>query len=256
MSTGSVPDLVDAGLPAGVHGGFTTRTSVSTRPGGPAWAGFNLGDHVGDDPERVAAHREALRGALGADALVIPRQVHGAGVVDVDRLDQVAQGPLSEGPAPEGDALVCTTPGVAIGILVADCVPVLLADPQAGVVGVAHAGRPGLVAGVVPATVAALRERGARAIRAVLGPAICGACYEVPPAMAEEVAAVAPAARARTGWGTTGVDVAAGVLAQLAELGVPARRVARCTAEDDDLYSYRRSGVTGRTGGFLVLEAP
>nr|WP_205709073.1 peptidoglycan editing factor PgeF [Kineococcus siccus] len=232
---------MDAALPGGVRAGFTTRAGGR----GPApYDGLNLGDHVGDDPARVAAHREALRAAVGADALVLARQVHGADVVHVDRVPAEV---------PEADALVTGVRGLALAVLVADCVPVLLCDAEAGLVAVAHAGRPGLVAGVVPAVVAALRARGARDVRASLGPSICGGCYEVPPAMADDVAAHVPAARARTTWGTSAVDVAAGVLAQLAQAGVPASRVSRCTAEHDDLFSYRRDGRTGRTGGVVVL---
>lgn len=235
--------LLDAGLPAGVRGGFTTRAGSSVRPGDP-YAGLNLGDHVGDDPDRVAAHRDALRRSVGADHLVVPVQVHGA---DVVVLDGPPAGPV------RADALVTRTPGLALGVVVADCVPVLLADPVAGVVGVAHAGRPGLVAGVVPAVVAALRDLGARDLQVRLGPSICGSCYEVPQDLADAVADREPAARARTSWGTPAVDVAAGVLAQLDVLGLSARAVGRCTAEHDDLYSYRRDGVTGRTGGVVVL---
>ena len=241
----SVPDervpLLDAGLPAGVRGGFTTRAGG----GGPApFDGLNLGDHVGDDPARVAAHREALRAAVGAEHLVVGEQVHGADVVEV-------HGPPAV--APRADALITAVPGLALAVVVADCVPVLLADPRAGLVAVAHAGRPGLVAGVVPAVVAALRARGAQDLVAVLGPSVCGGCYEVPQAMSDEVAARVPAARARTRRGTPAVDVAAGVLAQLERLAVPASRVERCTVEDGDLFSYRREGRTGRSGGVVVL---
>ncbi|PRY17541.1 peptidoglycan editing factor PgeF [Kineococcus rhizosphaerae] len=240
MSTSTVP-LLDAGLPAGVRGGFTTRAGA---PGSGPYAGLNLGDHVGDDPSRVQAHREALRRSVGADALVVPRQVHGADVVEV-----VSPPAL----VPTADALFTRVPGIAVAVVVADCVPVLLADVRAGVVGVAHAGRPGLVAGVVPALVRALRAVGATDLVAAVGPSICGACYEVPQQMAEDVATVVPAARARTRRGTPAVDVAAGVLAQLAALQVPARDATRCTAEHDDLFSYRRDGSTGRSGGVVVL---
>ncbi|NAZ88604.1 peptidoglycan editing factor PgeF, partial [Kineococcus sp. T90] len=232
--------LLDAGL-AGVRGGFTTRAGAGGE--GPH-AGLNLGDHVGDDPARVAAHREALRRAVGARRLVVPVQVHGADVVEVTG---------AVGPAPRSDALLTRRPGTALAVVVADCVPVLLADAAAGVVAVAHAGRPGLVAGVVPAVVAAARAAGARALTAALGPAVCGRCYEVPAAMAEDVAAVVPAARATTRWGTPAVDVPAGVLAQLAEAGVPASGPGPCTVEHEDLFSYRRDGVTGRSAGVVVL---
>ncbi|MEW1957284.1 peptidoglycan editing factor PgeF [Kineococcus sp. NPDC059986] len=237
----STVPLLDAGLPAGVRGGFTTRAGGDGRA---PYAGLNLGDHVGDDPVVVAAHREALRRSVSADALVVPRQVHGATVVEV------VSPPAT---APEADALFTRVPGIAVAVVVADCVPVLVADRAAGVVGVAHAGRPGLVAGVVPALVSALRAAGARDLTAALGPSVCGGCYEVPAAMADDVAARVPAARARTRWGTPAVDVAAGVRSQLAALGVPALDVARCTVEHDDLFSYRRDGATGRSAGVVVL---
>ncbi|MFD0483724.1 peptidoglycan editing factor PgeF [Kineococcus sp. GCM10028916] len=235
--------LVDAGLPVGVHGGFTTRAGGSGRA---PYDGLNLGDHVGDDPDVVAAHRDAVRRAVGATRLVVGEQVHGADVVEVTIAPSTG--------TPRADALVTSVRGLALTVVVADCVPVLLADPAAGLVGVAHAGRPGLLAGVVPAVVAALRARGATDITAVLGPSICGGCYEVPQQMADDVAERVPAARARTRWGTPAVDVAAGVLAQLHDLGVVATSVGRCTYEHDDLFSYRRDGRTGRSGGVVVLR--
>ena len=180
--------LLDAGLPAGVRGGFTTRAGASGRA---PFAGLNLGDHVGDDPDVVAAHREALRRTLDAAHLVVGEQVHGADVVEVTSPSTTP---------PRADALITSVPGLALTVVVADCVPILLADPDAGWVAVAHAGRPGLVAGVVPAVVAALRERGAANPAVVLGPSICGGCYEVPQEMSEAVAARVPAARATTRW--------------------------------------------------------
>ncbi|WP_432511956.1 peptidoglycan editing factor PgeF [Kineococcus sp. SYSU DK001] len=240
MSTTSVP-LLDAGLPAGVRGGFTTRAGgISRAP----FTGLNLGDHVGDDPALVRAHREALRRSLPADALVVPQQVHGADVVEV------VTPPATP---PRADALFTRVPGLALAVVVADCVPVLVFDAAAGLVGVAHAGRPGLVAGVVPALVRSMRAAGATRLVAVLGPSICGSCYEVPQQMADDVAAVEPAARARTRRGTPAVDVPAGVRAQLHAARVPVTGLARCTAEHDDLFSYRRDGSTGRSAGVVVL---
>ncbi|WP_432486941.1 peptidoglycan editing factor PgeF [Kineococcus sp. SYSU DK018] len=241
MSPAHVP-LLDAGLPAGVRGGFTSRSGAGGR--GP-FAGLNLGDHVGDDPARVATHRAALRATVGAEALVVPVQVHGADVVEVD--DVPSSGP------PRADALLTRRRGLALAVVVADCVPVLLADSGAGVVAVAHAGRAGLVAGVVPAVVAAMRSAGARDVRAALGPAVCGGCYEVPEQVADDVTRVVPAARATTRRGTPAVDVAAGVLAQLSAAGVRASGPGPCTVERADLFSYRREGVTGRSAGVVVL---
>jgi YfiH family protein len=136
----------------------------------------------------------------------------------------------------------------------ADCVPVLLADPVNEVIGAAHAGRLGLARGVVPATVARMRSVGADRITAWVGPHICGGCYEVPAAMQAEVAAVEPASRATTTWGTPALDLGAGVRAQLERAGVDVQWVARCTRESDDLYSFRRDGEhAGRLAGVIRL---
>jgi len=135
---------------------------------------------------------------------------------------------------------------------------VLIADPVAGLVGAAHAGRPGLTAGVVSALVMAMAQAGADPGRmhAVIGPAICGQCYEVPAAMRDQVAAAVPESACLTAAGTPGIDLRAGLRAQLANLGVSqVGSDDRCTAESADLFSYRRDGQTGRFAG-LVWLAP
>jgi YfiH family protein len=154
------------------------------------------------------------------------------------------------------DALVTTAVDAPLVILVGDCVPVLLADAEAGVVAAAHAGRRGLVAGVVPRTVETMLGLGAEAgrIAARLGPSICGRCYELPADLARQVDAAVPGSLSRTRSGTTGVDVAAGVRTQLAAAGI--RDVVThpaCTAEDDRFYSHRRDGTTGRFAGVVWL---
>ncbi|EFL14659.1 LOW QUALITY PROTEIN: conserved hypothetical protein, partial [Streptomyces sp. C] len=166
--------------------------------------------------------------------------------------------PVAAGAAiPSVDAVVTARRGLALAVLTADCTPVLLADPVAGVAGAAHAGRPGLVAGVVPAAVEAMTALGADPARIVArtGPAVCGRCYEVPAEMREAVAEVVPAAWAETSWGTPAVDVVAGVHAQLAEAGVAhAHRSPVCTLESRDHFSYRRDRVTGRLAGYVWLD--
>ena len=138
----------------------------------------------------------------------------------------------------------------------ADCVPVLLVDAEAGVVGAAHCGRPGLLAGVVPQAVRAMHDLGATTVTAWVGPHVCGACYEVPAAMQEEVAAAVPSALATTSWGTPSLDLGAGVHAQLGELGVVVNDVSRCTRESEDLFSYRRDGsAAGRLAGMVRLRS-
>ena len=243
-----MPSLLPAGLPAPAVGGFTTR--AGGRSSAP-YGSLNLGGHVGDDVQRVAHNRALLArtGGLPPGSLVLMEQVHGAGVATVDR------------PAPDGvpavDALVTATPGLGLVVLAADCLPVLLADPGAGVVGVAHAGRRGLVGGVLQAVVAAMTGLGARpgSTCAVVGPAACGRCYEVPLDLADEVEAAVPGTRATTRHGTPSVDLTAGALSVLRGAGLTdVTAVGGCTIEQPDRwFSYRRSGVTGRHAGLVLL---
>lgn len=238
---------------SGAHFAFTDRWGgVSAAP----YEQLNLGGAVGDDPAAVRANRTAAAESLGLDAarVVWMNQVHGRDVA-------VVEGPWATREAdeiPAVDAVVTTRRGLALAVLTADCVPVLLADPVAGVAAAAHAGRPGLVAGVVPATVGAMVARGAEPARitARTGPAVCGRCYEVPEAMRTEVAETVPESWSETSWGTPSVDVVAGVHAQLAALGVGDRhRSGICTVESADHFSYRRDRTTGRLAGYVWLGA-
>jgi polyphenol oxidase len=212
---------------------------------------LNLGGAVGDDPARVAANRELAAKSLDLDPshVVWMSQVHGDQVAVVDA-------PWGDAVVPAVDALVTTRPGLALAVLAADCVPVLLADPVAGVAGAAHAGRQGMVAGVVPAVVAEMARQGAdpSRITAFTGPAVCGRCYEVPEAMREQACGIVPEAYATTSWGTPSLDIVAGVHAQLARLGVRASEKSHvCTMESADHFSYRRDGRTGRLGSYVWL---
>ncbi|WP_307525434.1 peptidoglycan editing factor PgeF [Streptomyces umbrinus] len=237
------------GTASGAHFAFTDRWGgVSAVP----YEELNLGGAVGDDPDSVRANRELAAKSLGLDPdlVVWMNQVHGPDVAVVDE-------PWGDRPVPRVDAVVTRRRGLALAVLTADCTPVLLADPVAGVVAGAHAGRPGMVAGVVPAAVAAMVELGAEPARIVArtGPAVCGRCYEVPDTMRAEVAAVEPAAYAETSWGTPAVDVTAGVHAQLERLGVRDREQSPvCTLESDDHFSYRRDRTTGRLAGYVWLD--
>jgi polyphenol oxidase len=234
---------------SGAHFAFTDRWGgVSAAP----YAELNLGGAVGDDAEAVRANRELAAKTLGLDPglVVWMNQVHGSEVAEVD-------GPWNVRNVPQVDGLVTFGRGVALAVLTADCVPVLLADPVAQVVGAAHAGRPGMVAGIVPETVRTMVRLGADPARIVArtGPAVCGRCYEVPETMRVEVAAVEPAAHAETSWGTPAVDVTAGVHAQLDRLGVHDReRSPVCTRESEDHFSYRRDRTTGRLAGYVWLD--
>lgn len=204
-----------------------------------------------DDVGGAGGNPVLLPEGVSVPVLVRMRQVHGA---DVHTVDAGWLAERHDRPA-VADALVTDLSGVILLVRVADCVPVLLADPGAGVVGAVHAGRPGLVAGVVPAAVARMRALGARTIVAWVGPHVCGACYEVPAAMREDVATAVPEAYAETSWGTPAVDVGAGVRAQLERAGVQVVDATRCTREDPDLYSYRRDGAAaGRAGGLVWIR--
>ncbi|MFE6936243.1 peptidoglycan editing factor PgeF [Streptomyces sp. NPDC057699] len=234
----------------GAHFAFTDRWGgVSAVP----YEELNLGGAVGDDPAAVGANRARAARALGLDpALVVwMNQVHGRDVAVVD-------GPWGDTrDIPAVDAVVTARRGLPLAVLTADCTPVLLADPAAGVVAAAHAGRPGLVAGVVPAAVEAMIALGAEPSRITVhtGPAVCGRCYEVPEQMRAEVAGAVPASWAETSWGTPAVDVTAGVHAQLAELGVTDRHSSPfCTLESGDHFSYRRDRTTGRLAGYVWLD--
>ncbi|WP_234994227.1 polyphenol oxidase family protein [Kytococcus aerolatus] len=246
-----------------------TRRAVDHFPGAGSLAGFNLGDHVGDDPVRVARHRRILAAGLGvgAEDLHWMHQVHGATVRVLDA-DASRHVPAGSHMLPEGDGLVLDAvgrhggglePGAAV-VVVADCTPVLLVDRRRGLLAVAHAGRPGMLAGVVPATVAALRARGATDLEAVVGPSVCGRCYEVPERMRAEAMAAEPTCGGRTAWGTPSIDVATTVVEQLVREDVLLRHwVQECTLEEEDLFSHRRDGsptATGRFAGAVRLVAP
>jgi YfiH family protein len=226
------------------------RFAITDRHGGvsaPPFAGLNLGGHVGDDPDAVRANRAAVAAAVGVppDRLVFMDQVHGDAVVQVD-------GPW-DGPPPQCDAMVTTRRDLALAVLVADCVPVLLAAPAEGVVGVAHAGRAGMVAGVAERLVDAMRDLGARTILGRVGPSVCARCYPVGPQLRDEVAAVRPVSRSVSRHGEPALDVAGGVLEQLSPRCWAVEQLPGCTVERDDLFSYRRDGRTGRFAGVVRL---
>lgn len=230
---------------------FTDRYGgVSEGP----WESLNLGTSNGDDPERVAHNLELVASKFDLDPsqLVRMSQEHG------DRVCTVTERPDL---IPVADGLITSSPDLGLLVRVADCVPVLLADPEAGVVGVAHAGRSGLVVGIVASTVARMYAAGARRIVAWLGPRVCGSCYEVPEPMRSAVADAVLDAWATTSWGTPAVDVGAGVASQLRGFGVEVidlmgTDAGLCTRENADLFSYRRQGQrSGRLGGLVRIRS-
>ena len=234
---------------------FTSRGSGASSG---RYAGLDLAMHVGDDEAAVRRNRtdvlEELAGLGGLPSAevrpVFMDQVHGSDVRLVVSEEDLFRA------APSSDAVVTTMPRVALFALVADCTPVLLVDADAGVAAAVHAGRPGMLGGVVPAAVAAMRDLGAGSIGAVVGPSVCGRCYEVPAEMRAEAARVEPVCAAVTWAGTPAIDVATGVVEQLARANVATRWIPGCTRESRELYSYRRDGRTGRFAGVVMLTEP
>lgn len=219
----------------------------------------NLALHVPDDAQEVRARRHRLAHDLGLDpeAVLYLDQVHGTHVVDADA--------AAPGAAHTGDAAV-STEGRPLAVMVADCVPiVLLGLPAAAdegepgshpITAVAHAGRRGLLDGVLPAVVDAMRERGAQEIRARIGPSVCAECYEVPGQMAAESERALPGIRTTTAWGTPGLDLPGAAARQLRELDAQVELVeaqtSRCTLENEQLSSHRRDPSSGRIAGVVA----
>lgn len=225
--------------------------AFTDRRDGVSGAPFDSLNLAIDGDDDAGARAENLRRVLDDFApraeLADLRQVHGAEVV--------AAASATGDERPDADGIITGHRDLVLAVRAADCVPVLLADPEAGQIGAAHCGRLGLEAAIVPRVVEAMRNQGAKDIVAWLGPSICGGCYEVPAEMQEEVSAVVPEARATTRWGTPSLDLGAGIIAQLAEVGVAATDVSRCTLESDDLYSYRRDGArAGRLAGLVMIR--
>lgn len=251
------------GIPHVRHGFFTREGGVSAG----LYASLNCSFGSGDDPASVAQNRAIAMTALGLSpqALVTGYQLHSADVAVVDE-------PWRRENAPKVDGLVTARPGLALGILTADCVPVLLADSASGIVGAAHAGWRGAKAGIVGAVVEAMCRLGATraTIRAGIGPAIAKKSYEVGPEFPEIIlgrplkaggdaeggdALFSPAPRS----GHFLFDLAGYVTRRCREAGIGTiEQVAADTAaEEDRFYSYRRSVLRGEPdyGRFLSAIA-
>jgi len=239
---------------------YAFRTSLgpvdlafTDRLGGVSAAPFdslNLALVGDDDPGLRAENLRLVLADFAPDGVLADlHQVHGAQVADADPDTDPDTG------RPRCDGVVTDRRGVVLMVRAADCVPVLLADSDAAVVGAAHAGRQGLAVGIVPATVARMRQRGARQITGWIGPHVCGACYEVPSPLRDEVGARVPQAVGTTSWGTPSLDLGAGIRAQLEADDVTVVDAARCTRESPDLYSFRRDGAAaGRQAGLIWVR--
>jgi YfiH family protein len=242
--------LLDA---AGFAHGFSTRCGgVSPAP----YASLNLGGAVGDRPDYVAENLRRFGAAVGFDPTALHQvfQVHGRTVHRPGRGDAPGQSARVE-----ADAVLASEAGVAVGIRVADCVPVLVGDPETGRAVAVHAGWRGVVAGVVAEAVAALEAPDRGGLVAAVGPCIGPCCFEVGDEVAQAIAGASEAGVVVRGKGPKPhVDLRRAVAAQLASLGVVHQeRVGGCTVcEADRWFSFRREGLhSGRMLAVIVARA-
>jgi len=212
---------------------FTDRRKGSSLG---VYESLNFGFHVGDDPAAVIANRALL----GATQFM--NQVHGNEVVVIDHvLEQ----------EPTCDALITTTKGISLAVMVADCIPLLLVSQE--VVAAVHVGRAGLVNKVAIKALDQMHTLGAVEVHAILGPSICGSCYEVPFDLQQAVIADHPRAFSTTRQGTPALNLPAGLIATLTVEGVSYEASPICTKEDPLYYSHRRDNPTGRFVGVISL---
>ena len=235
-------EAIESGILAGVpHGFLGRRGGVSDG----VLAGLNTGWGSGDEREAIAQNRRrAIAAVLPGARLVTVHQIHSAEVVEA--------GDWPEDRRPHADALVTDRPGVLLGILTADCAPVLLADREAGIVGAAHAGWRGALAGVGEATVAAMERLGARRTRiaAAIGPCIAVANYEVDEGFRDLLTGYVPANARFFSSGPAGkrhFDLPAYVAARLQAAGIAAVELIGLDtyAEPERFYSFRRATHSG-----------
>ena len=212
---------------------FTDRRGGSSLG---AYESLNFGFHVGDDPAAVALNRSTIPNAQ------FMNQVHGDNVVVVDQLLETD---------PTCDAMITTKAGISLAVMVADCIPLLLISREA--VAAVHVGRAGLINKVAIKTLHQMRTIGAIDIHAIIGPSICGRCYEVPFELQQAVIADHPRAFSTTHKGTPGLDLPAALIGNLVAEGVTYEASSSCTMEDDLYFSHRKHNPTGRFAGVVSL---
>jgi len=218
--------------------------SFTDRTGGLSTGAFlsrNLATHVGDDQATVLSNRAELETRHGVP-IQFMNQVHGDAVATVG-VEIIA--------VPTADALVTQSPGFGLAVMVADCIPLLLASSET--VAAVHVGRKGLMNEVALAAINEMRSRDNSEITAVVGPSICGECYEVSQDIYDEVSKRFPLAASKTRDGGFSLDLSRALIDQLRGFGVRVVDEGRCTVEESSLYSYRRDGVTGRQVGVVWL---
>jgi polyphenol oxidase len=256
--TGSLAAMVSPRIPKNFRHGFSTRRGGVSPP---PFDSLNLGDKWGDTKENVEENRRRLRKVAGTDTMLAVSQVHGTRVLRVS-----AGADPQQVRAEEADGLCSDAVGLGISIHVADCVPVLMADPRTGACAALHAGWRGTVAGMGPAGVAAMVANfGSRPrdLRVALGPCIGPCCFEVGPEVRDQVESAWPGARAASivlqfGERRPHVDLRLLLQSQLAHSGILPENIdatRACTSCDPGqrFYSYRRAGrSTGQMVGFIV----
>ena len=218
--------------------------SFTDRTGGLSTGAFlsrNLATHVGDDHAVVLANRARLESDLALPIQYMD-QVHGKAVATIER--QIISPPIA-------DALLTQSAGIGLAVMVADCIPLLLASTEA--VAAVHVGRKGLMNKVALEAIQEMRSHGASDITAVVGPSICGRCYEVSQDVYDDVVKSFPLAASKARDGGFALDLSRALIDQLESIGVKVADEGRCTVEDKNLYSYRRDGVTGRQVGVVWL---
>lgn len=212
------------------------RAGASTAP----YESFNLAQHVGDDCAAVTDNRKSLSKITGPVQFM--NQIHSDSIVIVESISEID---------PTCDALITIVPGLAVAVLVADCIPLLLSSDS--VVAAVHVGRKGLTHSIALKVINEMRRLGADAIHAQLGPSICGQCYEVPREMAEDVGRTHPMAAAFTRESTPALDLPRALIADLVSVGITYETTALCTRENENYFSYRRQKITGRNAGVIWL---
>ena len=214
---------------------FTARSGgVSTG----AFSSLNLANHVGDESSSVEKNREILRKSISASQIQFMNQVHGNHVEVVSDLQRTE---------PTADAMVTKEKGLALAVMVADCLPILI--DGGSVIGAVHVGRKGMSNKIIKNTVVKMKDSGGEDLKATIGPGICGNCYEVEEAMYKDLIKNFPSADG----GFRKIDIRRESTQQLIGLGVKVENIEICTLEDEKYYSYRRNNQTGRQCGVISL---
>jgi YfiH family protein len=201
----------------------------------------NLALHVGDDPDTVALNRLELSNEIDRPIQFMD-QIHGNNIEIISEVNQSS---------PTADAIITTNPAIALAVMVADCIPLLLSNEKS--VAAVHVGRKGLVNEVTEKTIAAMSSIDSSPITAIIGPSICGRCYEVSEDVFTEVTTAFPHSRSKTPSGGFALNLASALISDLEKAGITVLDHSRCTVEEPSLYSYRRDGVTGRQVGLIWL---